>query len=718
MAAFQFKAGSNGIAELLFDLPGEKVNKLSKPVMDELEGHIDQLANDQSIKLLKFTSGKEDTFIAGADLHSFETVFEHPEKAREMIEMGHRVFNKIAALPYPTLAVIHGVCLGGGYELALACTYRVATDHPKTSIGLPEVNLGIYPAWGGSQRLPRLIGLPEGLGMILAGKVNPAVKAYKAHMVDAIVAWEFKDQKVDEFIQQILSKGGAEKIKERRTLPFMNRLLQSNPIGRSIIYSQAHKSVMEKTKGRYPSALLALDVITKGYPLPLKDGLKLEIDTFIKNVPQGFEVAKYLIGIFFTQEAVKKDTGVEDKNVKPIEIKNASVLGAGTMGATIAWLFADRYINTRMKDISWEIIGKGIGVARDLFKKGVAVKKLKPWEFDRKFQMITGTIDYTGFQHSQFVLEAATENLDLKKKIFHEVEAVVPAKAIIASNTSSLTIKEMSEGMKNPERFVGMHFFNPVPKMPLVEVVKGPKTTPEVVATTVELCKRLGKTPIVVGDCHGFLINRIFMMGANETMLMLEEGYKMDTLDKIILDWGMPMGPFHLADEVGNDVTYKVIKVFHEAYGERFTPAKIIELMYEKGFYGKKVNKGFYIYDGKDKKLNPEVPALVKSVGKEQPQTSTEDVTPRFLYGMINEATRCLEENIIKRPDYLDLALIMGIGFPPFRGGLMKYADEQGLQNIVTTLQRFEKQYGERFKPCSLLVKKAQNNETFYPKKG
>lgn len=717
MTAFQFKAGSNGIAELLFDLPGEKVNKLSKPVMDELESHLDRLKNDTSIKLLKFTSGKEDTFIAGADLHSFEPVFDHPEKAREMIEMGHRVFNKIAALPFPTLAVIHGVCLGGGYELALACTYRVATDHPKTSIGLPEVNLGIYPAWGGSQRLPRLIGLPAGLDMILGGKVNPAARAFKAHMVDGLVAWEFKDQKVDEFVQQLLTKEGAKKILDRRQQDLTTRLLENNPIGRSIVYSQTKKAVMEKTKGRYPSALLALDVITKGYPLPLKDGLKLEVDTFVNNVPQGFEVAKYLIGIFFTQEAVKKDSGVEDKNVKPREIKNAAVLGAGTMGATIAWLFADRYINTRMKDISWEIIGKGIGVARELFKKGVKAKKVKPWEFDRKFALIAGTIDYTGFQHAQLVLEAATENLELKRKIFNEVEAVVSKDCIIASNTSSLTIKEMAQGMKHPERFVGMHFFNPVPKMPLVEVVKGPQTTPEVVATTVELCKKLGKTPIVVGDCHGFLINRIFMMGANETMLMLEEGYKMDTLDKIILDYGMPMGPFVLSDEVGNDVAYKVVKVLHEAYGERFKPAKIIELMYEKGFLGKKINKGFYIYDGKDKKLNPEVPALVKSVGKEKPQHSSEDISPRFLYGMINEAARCLEENIIKRPDYLDLALIMGIGFPPFRGGLMKYADEQGLQNVVSTLQRFEKQYGERFKPCDYLVKKAQNNETFYPKK-
>lgn len=712
--AFRYTVSPDGIAELVFDLPGEKVNKFSPPVVKELEEKIDELGANPSIKLLKIVSGKPDVFIAGADLHSFEPTFENPALAEEIIRNGHRVFEKIENLPFPTVAVINGACLGGGLELALSCTYRLVTDHPKTLLGLPEVNLGIFPGWGGTQRLPKLIGLAESLNMILGGKIVPGLKAYKMHIADAIAAWEFLPEKTEEFIRFVQTKEGKGKIKKaREQRSWLNWLLESNPIGRSILFSQARKSVLEKTKGRYPAPLIALEVMEKTCTLPLKEGLKLEADTFIANIPDGFYLAPDLIWLFFTQEAAKKESGVSG-NIKPKPVHYAAVIGAGTMGAGIAWLLADHKIFTRLKDISWEIIGNGLSTAKSLFDKGLKNRKLSKSDYDRRLQLISGTIDYSGFWHSDLVIEAATENLELKKKIFAEVEEAVKQDAIIASNTSSLTIAEMSEGMKHPERFIGMHFFNPVHKMPLVEVVAGAKSDQQAIATAVDLCKKLGKVPIVVGDCPGFLVNRIFMQGANEVMFMLEEGYPMDELEKRILDFGMPMEPFELCDEVGNDVGYKVSKTFEEAYGDRMKSAKFLQVLNDHQLYGKKNKKGFYLYDGKSKKKNPEIPKLLKTVQRPLANRNNDDIVPRFLYNMINEAARCLEEKIIDRPDFLDLALIMGIGFPPYRGGLLRYADREGINKIVDTLHRYEKEFGPRFKPCDLLGQMARENRKFY----
>lgn len=713
-SAFQLQKNENGIATLTFNLPGEKVNKFNIPVIKELEGVIDSIAKDSSIKALKIVSGKEDIFIAGADLHSFEPAFDNPSIAEEIIHTGHRVFKKLSALPFPTIAVINGGCFGGGTEFALSCTYRVVSDNPKTVIALPEVNLGIFPGWGGTQRLPRLIGLVEGLNMVLTGKSVPAVKAYKLHLADAIFAWQFLDEKSDEFIKQILTEEGKKKVLARRQQQSLSsKLMQNNPLGRALVFHQSKKAILEKTHGHYPSPLIALDLIKSTYTLPLDEGLKKEADTFVEKIPQGFVNAPNLISLFFTQEAVKKETGAPE-GVKGKNITSAAVIGAGTMGAGISWLLADHNIFVRMKDISWDIVGKGIGFVLGYFKKGLKAKKITRFELDRRFQFISGTIDYSGFEHSQIVIEAATENLDLKKKIFQEIEANVKPDAIIASNTSSLTITEMSEGMKHPERFIGLHFFNPVNKMPLVEVVAGKTSTPEAIATAVSFCKKLGKTPLVVGDCHGFLINRIFMQGANEFMLMLEEGYSWEELKKQALDYGMPMDPFELADEVGNDVSYKVGKTFESAYGERMRPAKILELMTNKQLYGKKNGKGFYIYKGSKKTVNPEIKDLIQQVGRIKSNLPNEDIIPRFIYGMVNEASRCLEEGIISRPDYLDLGLLMGIGFPPFHGGLLRYADKVGLQNVVGTLKRFENQLGPRFKPSAFLEQKAQSNGKFY----
>lgn len=713
-AAFKLQVAKDGTAELIFDLPGEKVNTFSLPVLTELESYLDQLASNPSIKVLKLTSGKEGVFVAGADLHSFEPVFDDPSQAETIIKAGHRVFSKLQNLPFPTVAVINGVCVGGGLEYALSCTYRVVSDHPKAKLALPEVTLGIFPGWGGTQRLPRLVGLTEALPMILTGKTVPGLKAWKMHLADALVPAGFLTSKADEFTKLILTIEGRDQVlKRRQRKSWHTSLLEDNPLGRALVFWQAKKSVLEKTKGHYPAPLIALDVIKETYTLPLQKGLQKEIELFLANIPDGFAIAKYLIALFFIQEAAKKETWVAN-SVKPQEVRSAAVIGAGTMGAGIGWLLADHGVLTRLKDVSWELVAKGIGMAKALFEKGLKAKKVTRSQCDRHFQLISGTVDYSGFQHAQVVIEAATENLEIKRKIFQEVEAAVKPDTVIASNTSSLTIAEMSEGLKHPDRFVAMHFFNPVQKMPLVEVVAGPKTAPEAVATAVNLCKKLEKLPMVVGDCHGFLVNRILMQGANEALFLLEEGHSMAAIEKALLDFGMPMGPFLLADEIGNDVSYKVAKTFEHAYGERMRPPKLLQLMAEHELYGRKNGKGFYLYKGgKPSGVNPAVNALIKTTAHPKAHADQE-IIPRFVYGMVNEAARCLEERIISRSDYLDLSLIMGIGFPPFRGGLLRYADKEGVAQIVTTLRRFERELGPRFKPCALLDEKARSNGTFY----
>jgi 3-hydroxyacyl-CoA dehydrogenase/enoyl-CoA hydratase/3-hydroxybutyryl-CoA epimerase len=621
---------------------------------------------------------------------------------------------KLEQLPFPTIASIHGACLGGGLELALACTYRIATDHPKTQIGLPEVSLGIIPGWGGTQRAPRLMGLTEGLNLVVSGKPIKAQKAWKLHLVDSLMAWEFKEEKTLEFVNFCLTdKGRKEILNRRKPTGLKYWLLEANPLGRTIIFDQAKKQILSKTKGFYPAPLVAWQVIKDSYGLPLEEGLKIESKGILDNMKNASDISKNLIDLFFTSEALKKETWVSPE-IKPGKINSTAVLGAGVMGSGITWLLSQNDYSVRMKDVDFQAIGKGLGAISEIYHKAVKDKRLKKYEAELKFQHISGTVDYTGFQHVDLVIEAAVENRDLKNQIFLELETHIPSETIVATNTSSLGVSEMSKVFKHPERFIGMHFFNPVPRMPLVEVVPGPQTSPQTVATAVDFCKKLNKTPIVVGDCLGFLVNRIFAIGANELILLFEEGVDREKIDKLMLGFGYPMGPFTLADEVGIDVMAKVNKIFESSYGERMKGPKLLQEMYEKKWWGKKVNKGFYLYDGSKPCFNPEVLNLLGKPVSATTTASEIEMSDRVMLGMINEAARCLEEKIISRPDYLDMALILGTGFPPFRGGLLKYADKLGINYVGDHLKKFEQKYGVRFAPCDLVLDMISKNRSFY----
>ncbi len=709
---FRYQVDSEGIGRLIFDLPGQKVNTLSEEVLVELSQILDRIADDKNVKALLIVSGKEDSFIAGADLKKFEGLFDNPPLAKKLIDTGHHVFNKLSNLKVPTIAVIHGVCLGGGLEFALACKYRIVTDHPKTALALPETTLGIIPGWGGTQRLPRLVGLANSLDMLLSGRNIRASQARKMKLADVVIPWEFREEKSVEFARKCMTEEGQKQIlKNREIKGFQHFLLEKNPIGRHFLFKKARQKVLKKTQGHYPAPIIALELVERTFDLPLAEGLKEEGETFIENGPSAFGNAKNIIAFFFNHEAVKKNPGFETKS-SPLPLSTVNVLGAGTMGSVIAWLLSNHDYWVRMKDISWELIGKGLAHAQSLYQKLVKDKRLKATDANMKFHHLSGTIDYSGFQNADLVIEAATENLELKHKIFKELEENVPTHTIIASNTSSLTIAEMSEGMKHPERFIGMHFFNPPNKMPLVEIVPGKKTTPETVATAISLCRKLGKTPLVVGDCAGFLVNRIFAVHMNEAIWMLEEGVPLEVIDKAMTKFGMPMGPFTVADEVGNDVCYKVGLIFEKAYGERLKFPPFGQTLYDAHLSGKKIGKGFYLYNGKEKKVNPEIAQLVGE--KEIDNLPEKTIVERIVFMMINEAMRCLEEGIVKEPAHVDVAVILGIGFPPFRGGLLRYADHLTLHYVLTQMKHYQEAYGTRFTPCKLLEDMGEKRQKFF----
>lgn len=707
-SALRLELDGDGVASLIFDLPNEKVNKISVEVLDEFNDLLEIAKKNSAIKILIIKSNKKDMFIAGADLKGFKPMFKDPELAKETIYKGHEVFNKLAKLPFPTVAIIDGVCLGGGTELALACTFRIVTDNPKTEIGLPEVNLGIFPGWGGTQRLPRLIGIENALNMILTGKTIDAKKAFKLKFADMITSREFLEENLEIFLRKCL-KNKNEIIKKRKLSGLYYLLLEKNPLGRKFLFNQARKNVLEKTNGLYPAPLLALDLIKKTYSKKLEEGLKIEAETFIKAISNEFKIAVNLIDLFFASEEIKKNPGLNAWG-QAHPIKYGAVIGAGTMGAGIAWLFTWKDIPVRLKDLNWNVLSKGFSTVYSIYDKMVKIFKIKTHDFQRKFQLLSATIDYSGFNRVDIVIEAATEDLDIKKKIFSELEEIIPKEAIIASNTSSLPISEMAKNLQVPERFVGMHFFNPPNRMPLVEVVAGEKTSLDTLTTTVELCKKFGKIPLIVKDCPGFLVNRIFALAANEAAWMLQEGIPMDRLDRVLTEFGMPMGPCLLADEVGNDIAFKVFSSLYKAYGERMHPPELSYEIVNAGLLGKKVGKGFFIYKGKNKVENPEIEKIVNKIHYKKRSLSDQEIVDRFTFGMINEAARCLEEGIVLSPLYVDMGLLYGIGFPPFRFGLLRYADSLGIDNIVTKLNHFAQIYGERFIPCSSLL----TIESFY----
>jgi 3-hydroxyacyl-CoA dehydrogenase/enoyl-CoA hydratase/3-hydroxybutyryl-CoA epimerase len=698
-----------GVAVVEFNQPDSRVNVLNTDSMQELAEIINQLVNKSSseVKALIITSKKEGIFIAGADIKEIKHI-SSAEAAKQKAEYGKQILNSLHNLDLITVAIINGACLGGGLELALACKYRVASFSDRVKLGLPEVNLGLLPGWGGTQWLPRLVGLTRALTMILSGQIVSGKQALRYGLVDRLFPEARLMDDSLEFIHSLLQ--GKEQVNRKQKKRFLQLFLENTLFGRAILFSQAKKNVLKKTKGFYPAPLKALEVIKRTYARDINRGFLIESEAFSELALT--DVSKNLIKVFYLNEEFKKFSWVGD-NIKPAVVNKCGVVGAGVMGGGIAQLISFYDIPTRIKDINYDALKKALKTAKGIFDYALKKRKLKKHQVDYKLGLISPAITYKGFENTDVIIEAVVEDLNIKQRIFKELSQIASSRTIFASNTSSLPIIKMAEATNAPERVVGLHFFNPVHRMPLVEVIKSSKTSDETLATVIAFARRLGKVVIVVGDVTGFLINRILLSYLNEAAFLVEQGLRIERVDRIARNFGMPMGPLELVDEVGIDLGYKVAKIFEDAYGPRMQVCSLLQRVKQKGLLGKKTKRGFYIYKGKKKIPNTDIYNLIKS--STYRLISDEAALKRMMYVMINEAARCLGEHVVHRPQTIDIGMILGTGFPPFRAGLLRYADSVGVDNIVKDLKHFEEESRhERFKPCSYLHELAEKKERFF----
>ena len=684
---------NQNVARIIFDLENEKVNKLSFEILKEFDEKLNIIKDDSSIKALVIDSAKKDIFIAGADIKEIEKLKDEKEVYDSLMEV-HQIFNKLENLTIPTIAYINGACMGGGLELALACKYRVITTNPKTKLAFPEIKLGIFPGFAGTIRAPKIIGLVAALDLILTGKTIDAKKAYKLNLADIIFDDAQKEFMLDDFIKKAIY-GTIEK-----RIDF--NLLNYAPLN-EIVFNKTLKGLLNKVNKDFQAPFVALEVIRATINKEFEDSIKVEAREFAKLAIT--KESKNMIKLFFLFEKLNKNF---EKTQNPIS--NAVVLGNGVMGKGIIWLFS-KYLNDvrlKIRDISHanEII-KDVSKIYDYLIKS---RKMTKNEVDFKLNKISYTDKFNGFKNFDFIIEAIIEDEETKKDTYKQIENIVNENAIIATNTSSISIEKLASEIKNKENFLGVHFFNPVNLMPLVEVIPTSNTSKETINKVFELLITAGKTPILVGDCAGFIVNRILLPYLNEAAFILEEGSKIEKIDALIKDFGMPMGPFTLADTVGIDIGYKVAKILNEAYGSRMPIASIIEKMNDTKLLGLKTKAGFYEYDGKDKYVNTHVTSMIQNNTK---IFEDEQIVQRCIYIMINEASRCLEENIVSDASIIDFAMITGTGFPAYKGGLLSYANDIGLKNILESLRTFEKEYGSRFTPSNLLIKLVEEYEDF-----
>lgn len=713
---FSFAIGDDGIAELEFDVQGSKVNVLNSSFMEDLETLLSGPALDPSIKAMVITSRKPGIFIAGADLHEIYRITSYGD-ALEKSGRGQAVISRIEKLPYPTVCVINGACLGGGLELCLAATFRIVTDGEKTKLGLPETTLGLIPGFGGTWRLPKIAGLANALDMILSGRQVSGPAALKSGLADACYAQAFVDDKTAEFVRTILDPAKRTAIlKKRRKKTLYAILTEGNPFGRFFVYRFARSGILRKTRGFYPAAVAALDAVRKNFGRSQRRALETERRLFSGMATT--DIAKKLIGIFFIGEELKKAySDAAPGGDFAAQVRYAGVTGAGKMGGAIAWLLSYRDIDVRMKDLTLKNLANGYKAAREIYAQLERLKKIESRVSGLKMHRITSATDYSGFDRSDFVIEAVAEDLGIKKEVYAGLEKVLRDDAVIATNTSSYSLKSLSEGMAHPERFVGMHFFNPVNRMHLVEIVRGETTSEPALHKAVALARRLGKIPVVIGDCNGFLVNRILMAYLTEAVHLLEEGADFTLIDRAIYDWGMPMGPFALLDEIGIKIGFKVASILLEAYPARAAGSVLFsKLGAIESLGGRSAGRGFFLYGKGGKKPNPEIRRILRENGVVPDKSIREkQVVDRCVLRMINESSLCLEEKIIDDPGFLDLAMIHGTGFPPFRGGVLKYADSIGIDNVVKGLESLESVHGARFKPSRMLGEMKTGNRRFYP---
>jgi len=721
-SALRFETGADGVALVLYDVPGEPVNTLRDSFQHDFDEVFGKLAGDPAVKAIVIASAKPDSFVVGADVEMLARVKTAVE-ATALARGGQQAMQQLEDLgkKKPVVAAIHGPALGGGMELALACTYRIATDDKKTQLGQPEVQLGLIPGAGGTQRLPQLIGIAAALDMILAGGPVRPSKARKLGLVDEVVPRPILLEVARRRALE-LAKGElrVDRHKVELTLPKLLRsevlqqiALEDNPVGRRILFQQARKALLAKTRGHYPAPERALEAVRIGVEKGPEEGYRAEANLFGELVVS--DVSRRLVEIFFATQALKKDTGVDDPAVKPGKVEKVAMLGAGLMGAGIAYVTADAGIPVRLKDKDDAALGRGLKQIAGILDERVKRKRLSFRERQDKLVLVTGTTDYSGMKRAGVVIEAVFEDLKVKHAVLADVEREAP-EAIFASNTSSLPIGRIAEGAQRPEKVIGMHFFSPVNRMPLLEVIRAPKTSAETVATVVGLGKKIGKTVIVVNDGPGFYTSRILAPYVNEAAFIFNDGAAVEDIDRALVDFGFPVGPMQLLDEVGIDVGSKVAHVMHESFGARLAPPPGFEKLVESGRLGRKAKKGFYHYDdaaSKKKEVDRSVYDLTPQ-GQKRSSPPAAEIAERCVLQMVNEAALCLGEGILRSARDGDVGAVFGLGWPPFRGGPFRYADSLGPAQVVEKLRRYQDRFGGRFAPAPRLVQLAESGGKFY----
>lgn len=701
----------DGIAILTIDLIGEPVNKITRGMREAFVELFDRIDRDDTVKGAVLISGKPDTFIAGADIEEF-TQLRDAEDAERLSRDGQALVEHFEKSRVPFVAAIHGACLGGGLEASLACRWRIASDDPKTMLALPEVQLGLIPGAGGTQRLPRLIGVRAALDMILTSRNVRAKKALQLGIVDEMVHPAIL-RRIAIDRARALGEGRLKRTSRGRGASGL--LLDSNPVGRSIVFKKAREETEKKTHGNFPAPLSAIDAVEAGMSRGMPAGLREEARLFGEMAAT--DVSKQLIFLFFATTALKKDSGLpEGHSAAALNVRKIGIIGSGFMGAGIASVAVQQGTVVRIKDADWAHVGKGLSAISKVVKERLTKRQITRVQYADMMSLVSGTVDYTGFANVDLVIEAVFEDLDVKHAVLREVESVVKPEAIFATNTSTLPVTRIAEVSRRPERVLGMHFFSPVNKMPLLEVIVTDRTSDSVTATAVAYGKKLGKTVIVVNDSPGFFVNRILAPYISEAGRLLDEGGSIEAIDKALVDFGFPVGPVTLVDEVGLDIAGKVGQIMFDEFGARLSQPESLRGVIDAGRFGRKSRKGFYIYDESGKKGGVDASVYeIFAPGRARVEISEDDIQRRTVYAMLNEAARCLEEGIIRSARDGDVGAVFGIGFPPFRGGPFRYMDSIGIEPLLQQLDDLNVRFPGRFEAASILLQMARSSARFYP---
>jgi 3-hydroxyacyl-CoA dehydrogenase / enoyl-CoA hydratase / 3-hydroxybutyryl-CoA epimerase len=679
--------GEDGIAFIRFDRSGSSVNVLDTATLRQLEVIVNDL-DRRSLRGIIFVSSKPAVFIAGADLKELAAT----EDRAGLVELGQQIFTRIEALRCVTVAAIHGACAGGGLEISLTCDYRVASDAHVTKIGLPEVKLGLIPAWGGSTRLPRLIGLPRALKVILGGDLMPSAKALKLGLVDAIAPPE----RLTLLAERFVDKG-----KPRRSFRHWGWI----PAWQTVA-ALTRKSVLPKTRGHYPAASSAIDVVSKSVVRSIPQSLAAEKKAILA-LAEG-DVSRNLIRLFFLQDRAKHLPAP-----KAASIEKTAVIGSGVMGAGIAQWFAARGKEVLLRDVGPEQLAQGLHRAEKLFSDAKRRGILSSCEARAGMDRIVPAEIAVQMNSIDLVVEAVSEDMQVKKTIFADLEERVRLDTILATNTSALSIAEISRGLRDPTRLLGLHFFNPVHRMKLVEIARGELTSDLAIDTAVAFVQRIGKLPVVVKDRPGFLVNRILLPYLLEAVRLLVAGAPIEAIDESMLDFGMPMGPLRLLDEIGLDVASDVGETLCKAFPDRMHTPDVFAQLLADNAKGKKTGRGFYEYrSGRVVGVNRF--AISRREADDKESLTREQLQEPMVFLMINEAARCLEEGIVDDPRDIDFAMVMGAGFAPFRGGPLRHADHIGITKVTENLERLARSRERQFAPSNLLIEMTRQEKKFY----